>query len=289
MGAFAAIGIGVGVLAALLWFLPILQVRRLPVADPEKSFNLKNEARKTWAQIFGGLILLAGLFFSWRTITVTERGQITDRFSKAVDQLGTSDDPGKASNLFLRLGGIYALERIAEDSERDHNAVFALLTEFVKSRAPGAAVSGDDPVVPPADIQAILTVIGRRSRRYLHGESSRLDLAGTDLRGAMLMDADLAGCMLNSAHLEHAHLERANLRKAMLFDGRLRGAFLKSATLSSAQLQGANLRSADLSDVDLTDADLTGADLRGAIGLKPEMLWSAKGHAIDTCIRNVLV
>src|SRR5260370_36304180 len=137
MGTFAELCLGLGTLAALLWFLPILQVRRLTIADPTTSFNFENEARKTWAQIFGGLILLAGLYFSWRTITVTERGQITDRFSKAVDQLGRSDDTGKPSNLFLRLGGIYAFERIAEDSESDHAAVFALLTEVVKSRAPG--------------------------------------------------------------------------------------------------------------------------------------------------------
>src|SRR5258708_38158876 len=120
MRAFAEIALGAAVLLALLWFLPILQVRRLPVAHPKTTFDVENEARKTWAQILGGLLLLAGLYFSWRTITLTERGQITDRFSKAVDQLGRSDDAGEDSNLFLRLGGIYALERIAEDSERDH-------------------------------------------------------------------------------------------------------------------------------------------------------------------------
>src|SRR5215208_1920659 len=42
-----------------------------------------------------------------------EQGQITERFTRAIDQLGSE-------KLEIRLGGIYALERIAKDSPRDH-------------------------------------------------------------------------------------------------------------------------------------------------------------------------
>src|SRR5580692_4971184 len=41
--------------------------------------------------------------------------QMTDRFTKAIDQLGS---PNKA----VRIGGIFALERIARDSLRDRSA-----------------------------------------------------------------------------------------------------------------------------------------------------------------------
>jgi hypothetical protein len=44
-----------------------------------------------------------------RTFEVTEQGQITERYSKAIEQLG-------ADKLDVRLGAIYALERIATDS-----------------------------------------------------------------------------------------------------------------------------------------------------------------------------
>ncbi len=43
-------------------------------------------------------------------ISLSEQGQITDRYTKAIDQLGTQG----AEHLQTRLGGIYALERIDE-------------------------------------------------------------------------------------------------------------------------------------------------------------------------------
>ena len=69
------------------------------------------------AQILGGTALLSGLYFTWRTLQVVNReGQITDRFIRAIDQLGATDDVG--NRLFeIRLGGIYALERIARESQ----------------------------------------------------------------------------------------------------------------------------------------------------------------------------
>jgi hypothetical protein len=50
---------------------------------------------------------------------------------------------------------------------------------------------------PPApDIQAILTVLGRRARTFERGEDQRLDLRATDLRGANLAGAHLEGAFL---------------------------------------------------------------------------------------------
>jgi len=44
-----------------------------------------------------------------RTFELTEQGQVTDRYTKAIEQLGSD-------KLDVRIGGIYALERIARDS-----------------------------------------------------------------------------------------------------------------------------------------------------------------------------
>jgi hypothetical protein len=56
------------------------------------------------AQILAGTALLSGLYFTWRTLQVNREGQITERFTRAIEQLGaTHDDNSK--NLELRLGG----------------------------------------------------------------------------------------------------------------------------------------------------------------------------------------
>lgn len=58
----------------------------------------------------GGL-LLAGAYLTWRQLQVNREGQITERYTRGVEQLG-SDNRG------VRVGGIYALERIAKDPPR---------------------------------------------------------------------------------------------------------------------------------------------------------------------------
>ena len=73
----------------------------------------------TRAALLAGFVGLGALGTFWlnsrvyritaRTFELTERGHLTDRYAKAIEQLG--DD-----KLDVRLGGIYALEQLATDS-----------------------------------------------------------------------------------------------------------------------------------------------------------------------------
>lgn len=60
-----------------------------------------------------------------RTAEPTEQGQVTERYTKAIEQLGSA-------SLDIRIGGIYALERIARDSARDHPTVIEVLVTFFR-------------------------------------------------------------------------------------------------------------------------------------------------------------
>ena len=53
--------------------------------------------------------------------------RITESFSKAIEQLGSD-------KLEVRLGGIYALERISQESPHDYWTVMENLTAFVRER-----------------------------------------------------------------------------------------------------------------------------------------------------------
>ena len=63
-----------------------------------------------------------------RTHELTEQGQVTDRYTKAIEQLGSD-------KLDVRIGGIYALERIARDSAKDHPTVMEVLTAFIREHS----------------------------------------------------------------------------------------------------------------------------------------------------------
>jgi hypothetical protein len=135
------------------------------VPEMKDRIDLESKSRQTLAQILGGAALLVGLYFTSQTLRTTQEGQITDRFTKAIDQLGKD-------TLAVRLGGIHALERIAIDSEADHWAVMEVLTAFIREYPHKRSettlwalvlmlVTKDqrpqeqDTLKPPPDIQAI--------------------------------------------------------------------------------------------------------------------------------------
>src|SRR5215210_5612689 len=134
------------VIVAFLWFVPQLQGEYLQEVPAEDRPTLVNEYRRTWAQIIGGFLLLFGLYFTWRRVEISERTleatrdqQVTERFTRAIDQLGSSHED-RNPRLEVRLGGIYALERIARDSPKsDYSTVMEVLTAYVRentSQAP---------------------------------------------------------------------------------------------------------------------------------------------------------
>lgn len=176
-----------------------------------------------------------------RTLDVTHREQVGDRYLRAVEQLGSG-------MLEVRIGAIYALERVTVDSATDHPIVMEVLAAFIRerSREPWPI---PEPNISPArahafprpDVQAALTVIGRRNVGCARGQ---IDLTAAVLPGALMFGADLTRVRLVSADL--------------------RGAVVHSGTkFTDAKLVNADLSGADLTDADLTRADLTGAILTG--------------------------
>ena len=210
------------------------------------------EQQVTLVQIITGLLVLVGLYWTSRrvlaaeeTVRVAEEGQITERFTRAIEQLGQEGE-GKMA---IRLGGIYALERIARDSETDHGPIMEVLTAYVREKAPRQEEDTHNGAAkPPTDIQAILTVIGRRETTGKNRGNDRLDLSGTRLVRADLTDANLSGAILVEADLRRAYLKRANLAGADLLGANLSQALLnKAKNLTAKQVRsGADWRKAHL-------------------------------------------
>ena len=202
-----------------------------------------------------GILGVFGLFFAaWRT-WVAERNLKTDRerlatetFSEAIKQLGARDGGGKPI-LEMRLGGIYTLERLMKETG-DHDFYWQIvetLTAYVRENSPASGAAAFTPPAPPndwgdgtqtanyqesiqrsvaalqnplKDIQAIVTVIGRRPKAKDRGRvpdlsetnlqkinMSRFDAGKLNLTGAHLEGAYLIGARLEGAHLSGAHFE----------------------------------------------------------------------------------
>lgn len=177
---------------------------------------------------------LAALVFTAQSLSTTEQGQFTDRYTRAMDQIGTLGE----DHLQTRLGAIYALERLAHDSPRDQPTIVQVLSAFVRANVPQATpqdallpfgILGPRPCPPVAvrlrslslDVQAALTVLGRRDHTKDNGAAtdlhntcltsvdlSHMNLTGADLDGADLMGADLTGASLVGTNLTGARLDQ---------------------------------------------------------------------------------
>jgi hypothetical protein len=244
-----------GVLVLLVLVVVVLPPRFTADRHFDKAaeeLKAQNDVRTTLLQALAGGVLLLGAYFTYRQLRVTREGQLTDRYTKAVDQLGSQ-------HLDVRLGGIYALERIARDSPYDRATIEEVLTAYVRDHAPwpppappslqattqwlvavalrqrsalqrrtAKARAGQEQQGqpdkkdaerqgPPADVQAAMTVLGRREPPP--GGLRRLNLTRVDLRGARLDEANLQDAWLGGANLQGAGLDDAKLQGATINKG----------------------------------------------------------------------
>jgi hypothetical protein len=258
-------------LAALaIWLLPAWLTQHPHLSDASDRHKAAADARTGVVAFLAVLGALGGLYYTSKTFKVgrdaqiaagdyanqtsrlgqetlalTERGQITDRYSKAVDQLG-------AQSPVVCVGGIYALGQIMLDSPRDYERpVVGVLSAFVRREAKRRSdyappwpedEAERDETKPSFRIQAALTVLKSRPL------GTAPDLRDTDLRGARLRRAGLAG---------------ANFRRSYLYKAKLAGADLSGASLDGADLTGADLAAAILDGANLKDARLTKGSVTG--------------------------
>jgi hypothetical protein len=254
-----------------VWKLPSLLYGDVSQASAEARLQATSGFRTALIAGLAGLAALGTLVMGSRTYRLTQQSQITDRYTKAIEQLGSD-------KLDVRLGGIYALERIVKDSKRDQPTVVEVLSAFVREHNdPGHTDSelgvGKQPgrkPTPTTDVRAALTVLGRLPSLPPLVPLPRADLSSAQFVGADLSGVNLSGFQLTGANLAEANLKGANLEKTILWRASLKGANLQQAFLPGAVLEWANLRKANLRwaymyQANLEEADLEEADLERAL------------------------
>ncbi len=331
---------GALVIAAIIWLGSFLnEALEAGLTDPDNKF----EGLRNLGLFFAALIGLP--FLLWRTViaskqsaTAAEQAQLvedrnfSDLFTKAVEQLGADktvkrpakkqdgtdayDDNGipvmletTEPNIEVRLGAIYALQRISRASEKDHIPVMETLCAYIRENAIGGEPE-DGPEGEPdwdntpahqirdvakawrdklreywspkkvlrSDVRAALTVIAQRdqSRRDIEkAESFRLDFRRANLQRAYLNEMDFEKADFANAHLQGTLFFEAKLQGASLAVAALQGSHLGRAKMQQVNLFRANLQGSDLSHADLNMCDLSAAQMQGT------RLWGTNIKAAD--------
>jgi uncharacterized protein YjbI with pentapeptide repeats len=264
-----------GVSALVIRFAPPWLVSTSGLTGAARLNELSRVRIALIVLVIGALAAAVVLYLS-RTAARERREEIqerelTERFMRAVDQLG---HPA----LDVRLGGIYSLERLARESPENHGPIIEILAAFVREHAPWPPRAGDGRRRPGTDVQAAVTILGRRAVEQDAG--TQISLTHTALAGATLTGAHLERALLSGANLEGADLFKANLNAADLEGANLRNAGLLLANLNDTVLWGANVEGARLYGANLEGAALKGANLKGA-GLTGASLKDAGLHSAD--------
>ncbi|MER5504017.1 pentapeptide repeat-containing protein [Streptomyces sp. NPDC002766] len=241
------------------------------------SAALVTGLRTALIQIIAAIGASVALVYTARNYQLSRRGQVTDRFTKALERLGSDE-------LYVRIGGVIALEQIVQDSPEQAVHLNQVLGAFVRRRAPKARpaslsraraiqsarrtprfpkseVSFRLPSTPGEDVQAALSVLTRPDIRRRLGMEGALDLSGLHLDGVDLHGADLGGF-----NLMNCSLVGANLQRCRLVETRFDGADLSEVDISWANCMYASfeksiMRKAVASRTDFTRAFMEGADL----------------------------
>lgn len=297
------------------------------------SAQEKNEFIRTAVAVAGGFVLIGGLYFTRETLKTsqetvrintrnteatienvrlnaentaatienqkqTQLGLTAERFYRACEQLG---NPSR----HVRLGALYALESIAKDSDRDFDQVVSVISAYVREEArkdesasydyvraePGTAQSSRC----PEDIQAALTILGRRRTIRDQDDGPPLDLSNTVLSGARLRDANLQKAIFDNSVMHNVRIHDCNFARAQFKHADVRGSEFYSTDLRQTNFVSANLEDAllwftprretedepmfhhvVLLKANLTNTTILTNDLFQVIGLRHAQLAKAK-------------
>jgi uncharacterized protein YjbI with pentapeptide repeats len=267
--------------------------------------NLATHAAQRADEVNKLLLALAGLigapFVVWRVIIASRQNAIAlenvrnTLFSKAIEQLGATRErkrlaepvDGQAMQsetivsteptMEVRLGAIYALEKLAREDINLHWPIMETLCAYIRENAGPAepppkevvnalasqyrGFQSGEPIVeyenglsaPSVDIMAALTVLGRRSNKHRAFEAEKRSSA--DNKEAWRLN--LSHCHLALASLMRIDLSHANFDGSALYGARLENARLVGASFVSANLQCAILSEASLMGAKFAKADLS--------------------------------
>ena len=229
-----------------------------------------SETLRTVSIVLGAAVAL--VFALWRSMVserqskaaqrqadTAQRSLTRKRFQKGVEMIGSPV-------LAVRLGGIYALDHLAQEHPSEHHVqVMRVLCAFVRNpfHARGA---------PQPDIQdAVKAIGGRKDRIHIEKASGYApDLSHANLLGLKMGWLDFSGCNFEGADLSGAALIGSILRDAHLYKATLQGATLDGADLAKANMTSANLSkirsavSANFTEAPLRSANLSYANMQGA-------------------------
>jgi uncharacterized protein YjbI with pentapeptide repeats len=291
----------------LLWQVPKRQtaplnrakeLTRLEFDNLKDQIKLRDELRKTLAQIIGGVFITIGLTVTYNTFELNRQGQIAERIKNSKDINDKID--------------LYSLELICQDSPKNQSRILEILTSYVRNEKENsreqnldaASLNQNDAsknanISPRPDSNSsqntnTAPVISEKNKHENILFAAKIILDGNcgknlKSRSFSMENGDFSNFEYEKAQFTYAILINANFSKAVLKGANFIGAILKKADFTDADLTGADLSGADLTDAETKGANFTNADLSFS-GITRNQLLAAencKGVKLSPAFENI--
>lgn len=232
LGCFAVASIWFPLFFGTLWICGHILYDAITIADTVRAEGPDSRAISAYFAALAALI--AAPLLTWRSYNLhrqantAEQGLITDRISKAVEQLGaekTVKKNGQEStqpNLEVRIGGLYALERIAQQNVEEHIQIMDILCAYVREKLNFRDKSQNAPKQPlPDDVSTVFKIISRRSETQKekedawHGHDGQrykfdyqlCNFANFNIWNLNFQNANFEHCDFSNSHLHQCKFE----------------------------------------------------------------------------------
>ncbi|MGW6410930.1 pentapeptide repeat-containing protein [Streptomyces vinaceus] len=225
---------------------------------PEASVAARGQFRLAVVQAFVATGASVALLYTARNYALTRRGQVTDRFTKALERLSSE-------HVYVRIGAIAAMKQILLDAPDQAEDAARVLEAFIHERT--ARLDDDKGAeIPSPDVAFAIEALGKAIPRGFHiVRLSDRDLRGVRLRGMTLYYAMFDGSILRLADLRFSDMRQASMRGVDATGTEFSHASLGRANLIGADLSVCQLDFTNLSSAKMTGVNLTGAQAEGAI------------------------
>ncbi|MEM1218713.1 MAG: pentapeptide repeat-containing protein, partial [Bacteroidota bacterium] len=239
-----------------------------------------SEYRSTIIQILGGFAIAATLVFNYRrsaamekTVKISEAGQVTDRFAKAIELLGNDSIESK-------IGAIYALEKIAKDSYSYHWNIMEILAAFIRSNSPTEAYrsNGVNYDYFKEAVTSALIVIARRNI-LLDEKGKKLDISKVSLSGLKIDKGDFTNlnfsfCDIYQVSFQSCNFMDMTFRNCDLSTCRFSGSTFKNSTFSGVGMRFCRMDKVVYEDVSFLDIFIESTIIKQATFIRPEFVDS---------------
>jgi hypothetical protein len=209
--------------------------------DPSKILTMT-------ATVLGGITIGGAAVMQYRKHKWAEYQAHLEEDSKTGDRLRSAiDHLGNDANEHIRIGAIYELERLAEDSQRDRERIAKILTRYIREKMPASKEDYAQDTETAADVlQALVRVEiertsgGERPLQFVFDATEQLSVLAVATETCTMAWQSIAakkGLDLHDIHLEQADLSYTRLEGVLLWKAHFAGVDLRYAHLEGADLR----------------------------------------------------